>query len=396
MSSRTRDLIDISTLYPGAAIAKIPKWTDPLKERTLNWTRAQANTSMKMGKFKIVGVEPARTRGGKQSTSKANIHWSIDKAEDKWEADPSIIFIADVNPQEFVNAFESRYSDANGELQSDQVKMVPLWIGGPRAKVVENLVRQRILPKDADKAVLAENTNAWIENVAITQGNHATNQTYIDLIAAEEGREQKKTEERTIDVARINELIWLGKQITARGGASVHIYDINGEDIGRYGGKLSKNPNNIFTDWIMKKVSKGGLDFEKYAIDISKLSTEASGSTISRIDVPESANIEEGVYGGLTKRPVNVRITVTYDDDKKFVIPANSIWTSSVEPVELLFNEMKAVNNNTEGVVKYAFTGTADSAKRATAGLLEDVKKRGTSEKKTERQVAYDASALYD
>ena len=393
-SARTK--ISVATLTAsGAKAAKldIPKWVDDNVAAIHGWTRAQGEgAASKDKKFKVVGVQPTReSTTGKPS--KLSTYWRMTTADDKWENDQSIIYIADVSVKSFLDAFPGRYAESE-DVEEDQV--IPIWISGPRDGVIRNLVHQKILPSPgADVVAYQDQLDNWINSVAITYDNAPANEVFINELAENDEKFVKKsdTEEVAIDLKRIRGIEFVASLLNPARQAQVKVIDVNGGFIGSFGGKIEKNVNNIFTDYILDRIERDSIEFGLMSLDITGL-VDKSGRIVKRTEVSRES-ITESNYGTKKRRPIDVSITVFVEGaETAVIIPRYALSTSEPEAVAALFAEIKAVNGNNQAGVTFEVDGDQTEAQARVTKLIATVRAPKTS-KKTQQETELKEGLLY-
>lgn len=391
--------IDLSTLSVEGSKHKVPAWQDPQKNRLNNWTRKQGASAADKYKFKVVGVAPTVTRGRSSGTNKVTTHWKISNAEDRWAEDETIVYIAGAYLRSFEEHFPGKYSDNTGILRADPNAVVALGIAGPRDAVVETLIHHRVLPKLSRNASPEERAeyDAWVDDVAITLQNYQGNVNYNQLLAYDEQKEAEKKTAPVIDTKKLTDLLWLASLTSNSKKGALKILDKNYDQIGMYGGELTKAATNTFTDYIKKKLD-AGADISALYIDISGLTTSADARVGSFTTKLTDEDIRLGNYGSNQKRPLNLQIDVHYGD-QTYTIYAGSLWTSRADPINNLFKELDAVNKNSAEIgISYTIVGNRDQAKSATIDLLSHVKKKkveGEGEEEPVKAAKLNPAALY-
>lgn len=389
-TKRSRTTIDVASLLPGGVDSgdKSFKWQDTTKARTLNWTREQGEGAAKKSHFKVVGVLPQRTSTKKASTtSKVNTRWRISNAEKRWEDDSDIVYIANIFVKDnLVDFFPGSYSDRDGILEDGPGLVLPLWIAGPRASVIEMLVHQKILP-----AAPESKYNQWVDSVAITSTNYTdvAAEQFTTLKNADQTYVKAKQGHMTVDVVRISQLNELASHLK-RDKSVVEILDVNGTVIGTYGKQVTKPANNVFTDFVKRYLEKNHK-VDESIIDISRLTADRYGKVV-RASYPSNVDVESGEYGTNRKRPLALVLTFIDAAGVEHELP--QIWTSRIKPVDILFAELTAVNNSTITREKFQMSGTRDIVRSSVLTLLDQVeesKERDT----TPKVLDYDTDALY-
>lgn len=383
--------IDLATLYRENFSEEIPKQQDASKQRLLSWTRQRAENAGLKKNFKLVGIAPIPRPGAKTSTAKLNTSWRMIDAVKRWKTDPDIIYIPNVYEDTFIKHFPNSYT---GEVVRDST--VPIWIAGPQDAIQENLIHQRVLPEDANQSAYDD----WFNEVAITVDNYANKAQYAELVALDKQAAKSKVTWQTADVARIDGILWLTETLATRPGV-VQILDVNRAYIGDYGEELQKAPTNVFTDWILKAISKG-IDLENTTIVISGLTSGTDAKIGRSKTVLSNEDIAAGKYGSLKRRPLNVEIVVTVTTDsgarESYTIPRNSIWTAGLKPISALFAEIEAVNKAKGSKVRYEISASGRDVRSQVESLLKEIKKRDDGEEapqKTQKQRPFNAGLVY-